>query len=178
MEKNINAYKKAFGTMDKIKQVIMLYDTAIASLHQAKDHIEQKDVQECYNKVEKAYLIVSGLRDCIDMETGGEVAETLVEWYSATALRIITINRNYDLDLCDLCIKNLKEMRDAWVEAEKISNEEESAGQPDEGESEEVASANDSAEEEAEKSDDSEKVDSGKTNIYTQSMLEGLSISI
>lgn len=176
MEK-IEAYRKAFGTMDKIKQVIMLYETAIASLSQAKEHIAEKDFQECYNKTEKAYLIVSGLRDCIDMDNGGEVAKTLVDWYSEVSLRIITVNRSQDVELCDLCIKNLNEMRAAWVEAEQISNQE----------AQEEAGASDSKDEEnfdsnekvvISESSDSNPLSENGGSVYSQSLLQGLSLSI
>jgi len=135
-EDSIKAYKRAFGTMDKIKQVIMLYETAIASLNQAKEFIEKKDFQETYNKVEKAYLIVSGLRDSVDMNTEGTVAQTLVDWYSSLSLRIISINRSQDPKMVDLCIDNLTEMRNAWAEAEVISAQEESEKEGNSGSSE------------------------------------------
>ena len=118
VNKNINAYKTAFGTLDKMEQVIMLYDLAVASIHQAKEAIKNKDIQEKYNKLEKAYTILSGLRDCLDFEAGGEVALTLKDWYTGTAMRVISINSSEDIEMCDLCIENIKQMRAAWVEVD------------------------------------------------------------
>ncbi len=95
----------------------MLYDAAIAAMQQAKEAIENKDLETRYKKIEKTYLIISGLRDCLDVANGGEVAKTLQEWYTGTAHRVLSINSTEDVAMCDLCIKHLKEMREAWAEA-------------------------------------------------------------
>lgn len=116
---SIQAYKNAFASVDKLNQVIMLYDGAIAALQQARQAIIDKNIEERYNKVSKAFYIMSGLRDAIDHASGGEIAGVLSEWYSGTILRIITINRTNDIALCEMCIAHVKQMRDAWVEAEK-----------------------------------------------------------
>ncbi len=122
----IKAYRKTgVDTVSPLKQTVMLYDAAITNLQQAKLNIEEKNIQDVFNKIEKAYLIVSGLRDSLDMQIGGEVAETLKNWYSALSLRIITINSNHDTALCDLCIENLKEMKISWESVDtEITNKE------------------------------------------------------
>lgn len=116
---NIQAYKNAFANVDKVNQVIMLFDAAVTSLQQAKQAIVDKKIEERFNKISKAFQIITGLRDSLDHTNGGEVAAVLADWYSGTALRIITINRTLDLNLCDMCIDHIKQMRDAWVEVEK-----------------------------------------------------------
>jgi len=119
--KNIQAYKNAFASVDKTNQLIMLYDTAIASLQQARQAIIDKNIQERFNKISKVFQILTGLRDNLNHETGGEVAGILSDWYSGTSFRVLSINRTESLDMCDLCIKHIREMRDAWAEAEKIN---------------------------------------------------------
>ncbi|MDX1949615.1 MAG: flagellar protein FliS [Rickettsiales bacterium] len=120
----INNYKNAFQTLDKFSNLFSLYEGAIVSLMQAKDAIINKDVQTRYNKIEKAYLIVSGLRDCLDIENGGEVAETLKDWYTGVCYRILSINSSEDLSMCDMCIRHLKEMKDSWLEAKNTYEKE------------------------------------------------------
>lgn len=117
--KNIQAYKNAFASVDKINQVIMLYDTAIASMQQARQHITEKNIQERFNKISKTFQILTGLKDALDHEKGGDIVGVLSDWYSGTALRVLSVNRTEDLDMCDLCIAHIKQMRDAWVEIEK-----------------------------------------------------------
>jgi flagellar secretion chaperone FliS len=115
---NINAYKKAFASVDKVNQVIMLYDTAIASMQQARQAILDKNIEERFNKISKAFQIITGLRDSLDMSNGGDVAAVLSQWYSGTGMRILAVNRTQDLELCDLCIKHIKQMRSAWADVE------------------------------------------------------------
>jgi flagellar protein FliS len=169
MENNIKAYKKATATVDGLRQIVMLYDIAIASLQQAKEYLEKKDIQESYNRIEKSYLIVSGLRDALDMDAGGELAKTLKDWYSALSLRIITINRTQDISLCDLCIENLKEMRGAWDEADiKVKQEEFDKARNVK------ADSPDSSEDD----DENESISVNAASPYSASALQGLSLSI
>ncbi len=125
----INNYRNAFQTLDKFSNLFSLYEGAIISLMQAKEAIINKDVQTRYNKIEKAYLIISGLRDCLDIENGGKVAETLKDWYTGVCYRILSINSSEDLAMCDMCIRHLKEMKDSWLEAKKTYEEEEKSKQ-------------------------------------------------
>lgn len=118
MQQYIDAYRHSRNTTTNNKtQILMLYDGAISSLMQAAEAIEKNNLTELYNKVEKAYLIISSLRDSLDFESGGEVAECLKDWYNGVVMRIIAINRRKDVKLAELCIKNLKTMRDSWKEA-------------------------------------------------------------
>jgi flagellar protein FliS len=119
---NLNAYKNSVFSVDKVTQVIMLYDTAIASIHQAKIAIEEKDIQTRYNKLEKAFKILTGLRDALDHNAGGDFSSIMSDWYTGTAMRVISINTSCDINMCNLCIKHIKEMRTAWIEVqEKLS---------------------------------------------------------
>ncbi|HCR85716.1 MAG TPA: hypothetical protein DIV86_03465 [Alphaproteobacteria bacterium] len=125
-------YKKAYlnstVTADGIEQVVMLYDKAVACIQQAIEAINKKDIETRYNKLERAFKIVSGLRDALDFSKGEDVSGTLAEWYDGLALRIISINKSESLDMCELCIKNLKEMRESWKEVEEIAKSEKSSG--------------------------------------------------
>ncbi len=120
---NIKAYRSANHTLDNFTKLLMLYDTAISSIQQAKDAIAENNIEKRYNKLERAFLIVTGLRDILDMEKGADVAETLREWYTGLGVRILSINDKNDLSVADLCMKHLKEMRDAFVEAKKSITE-------------------------------------------------------
>lgn len=124
MNTYIQAYKSAFENVDKLNQAIMLFDTAIASMQQAKQAIIDKKIEDRFNKLTKVFNILTGLRDALDHNSNPELAKTLEEWYSATALRVLSINRTQDLSMCDLCEKHLKEMRSAWLDVEKKVKEE------------------------------------------------------
>ncbi len=133
MTNNIKAYRAANHTLDSFSQLVMLYDKAIASVQQAKEAISEKDIEKRYNRLERAFLIVTGLRDVLDMDKGGEVAATLKDWYTDVAARILSINTSEDISMADLCVKHLKEMKDAWLEAKKTAENESDSLQKEEG---------------------------------------------
>ena len=181
---NIKAYKSSYENIDGVNQVILLFESAIAYLQQAKDAIAQKDIQEKYNKISKAYQIVTGLRDSLDTQKGGDMVSVLTDWYSGTAMRIISINRSEDLEMCDMCIKHLKEMREAWKDAEsqiKTDNTKADAS---------ASSVNNEGQDAQESSEPSEKTSSDNNNndFFSQSsndteeeakkLASGLSISV
>jgi flagellar protein FliS len=116
VQNNINAYKNAAQTVSKIKQIIMLYDTAIASIYQAKEAIEKNDIQERYNKIEKAYLIISGLRDSLDESQNPEFVETMRDWYSGIIQMIMQISRDSDARMCESCVEYIMTMRQSWID--------------------------------------------------------------
>lgn len=115
------AYLEATIAGSGIDQVIMLYDKAISCIQQAAEAIKNKNIETRYNKLERAFKIVSGLRDALDFSQGEDISKTLAEWYDGVALRIISINKSESIDMCDLCIDNLKTMRDAWAELDYAS---------------------------------------------------------
>ncbi len=140
---NINAYKKSFGNVDKINQVIMLFDTAIASLQQAKQAIVEKKIEEKFNKISKVFKILTGLRDSLDHGTGGELAVTLSEWYNGTIYRVLHVGRTEDVKLCEMCIEHIKQMRAAWAEVESQVKGGVSGANESEGDNKESSSSND-----------------------------------
>lgn len=117
------AYFDASANIDKIKQVIMLYEGAITFLKQAKQAIIEKDYEERYNKLDRVSKILTGLRDSLDFDYGEDISRILSEWYDGAILRVLSINNSDDLNMCDVCIKNLSDMKDSWEEAEKTSKE-------------------------------------------------------
>lgn len=118
MINNVNAYRKSFETISKTKQVVMLYDSAISAVYQAKTAIEQQNFQERYNNLERAFLIVSGLKNCLDHENAVELSKTLHDWYSALEMKILNINSSNSIEECESSITHLKKMREAWVEVD------------------------------------------------------------
>jgi flagellar biosynthetic protein FliS len=118
MINNVNAYRKSFETVSKTKQVIMLYDSAISAIYQAKTSIEAGDFQERYNNLERAFLIVSGLKNCLDHNSAPDISKTLHGWYSSLEMKLLSIHNSNSTADCESCIGYLKTMREAWVEVD------------------------------------------------------------
>lgn len=126
------AYFDASANIDKIKQVIMLYEGAITFLKQAKQAIKEKNYEERYNKLDRVSKILTGLRDSLDFDYGEDISKVLSEWYDGTILRVLSINNSDDLNMCDVCIKNLSDMKESWEEAEIVSKENSDNGKSNE----------------------------------------------
>lgn len=113
------SYKNAAVTVQKTKQVVLLYDAVIRFLQQAKAAIERKDFNERLTVLEKATNIISGLHNSLDHQSGGDVAKTLDSFYSDIEIRVMRLNRTNDVVECDTLVSEIKSMREAWDEIDK-----------------------------------------------------------
>jgi flagellar secretion chaperone FliS len=108
------AYGQAAQTIPPLRQVVMLYDGAIARLHEARQAIADGRIEDRFNAVQKASRIVDALHSCLDFDRGGEVAPLLDRVYTCISLRMQRINTGNDAAVCDEVIARLGELRDAW----------------------------------------------------------------
>ena len=107
-------------SMQKTRQIVLLYEGIIRFLEQAKKAMEDKDYEERFNLLQKASNVIVGLHSALDFDKGGEISGTLSNFYSNLDLRIINLNRTNDVAECDEIIKEIKLMHEAW---EKIDQE-------------------------------------------------------
>jgi flagellar protein FliS len=108
------AYSMASQTVPKTKQIVMLYDGAIRFMQQAKEAIQEKRIQDRFNLLVKASDVVVSLQNCLDHESGGDIAKVLHDFYSSIDMSILSIHRTNSVEMCDKVIENLKQMRGAW----------------------------------------------------------------
>lgn len=108
------AYSRANHTVNKTRQVVMLYDGAVRFMQQALDAIEKRDYETRYHKLTRVSDIIVGLQSCLDFDVGGQAAKTLYDFYSAMDLKIYALHRSNDVAACRAMIAELKEMRDVW----------------------------------------------------------------
>jgi flagellar protein FliS len=130
------AYNRASHTVNKTRQVVMLYDGAIRFLQQALEAMEKKDYETRYNKLARASDIVIGLQACLDFDAGGSSAKVLYDFYASIDARVFTLHRTNDTNVCQAIIADMKNMRDVWsaidrgVEATPAVAEEKPAAGP------------------------------------------------
>ena len=72
---------KRVNNSDGMKFVLMMYDGAIAYLDRAKEFMVEGDIRSRNIYTNKTREIVSELRNSLDHEAGGEVAENLDIFY-------------------------------------------------------------------------------------------------
>lgn len=124
-QSKVATYQNASATLQKTKQIVMLYDALIRFVQQARKAIEDKDYEERLNLIQKASNIIIGLHGSLDFENGGEISEFLAEFYSATDMKLLKINQTNSLQECDNIVEELKAMREAWaqVDVEQVKSQ-------------------------------------------------------
>lgn len=109
-----NAYKAAGETVVGANQIPALYEGCIKFMYQAKEAIEQKNYELRFNLVNKVIGIITGLRECLNLEEAQDVSKVLDDYYAMIDFQLLTLQSNDDSDLCDQIIASLKQMHGAW----------------------------------------------------------------
>jgi flagellar secretion chaperone FliS len=94
----------------------LLFEGAMSRLVMAQAAIERGDVAAKGALIGKAISIVGGLRDSLDMETGGKIAENLDSLYEYMNLRLLDASVNNQADKVNEVIQLLKPIKSAWDE--------------------------------------------------------------
>ena len=78
------------------RQIVLLHESAIRNLLEAKLAIAQRRIEDRFNRVTKAHAIVGALQSCLDFERGGEIAPLLDRLYDHMLGRLTLINLQDD----------------------------------------------------------------------------------
>ncbi len=119
MMQQYQAYAAAAMTVNKVRQVVMLYDGAIRFVQQAIEAIEKEDYETRFNQLIKASDVVVGMQSALDFEQGGEISKLLYDYYASIDARLFAVHRSNDAAMCEAVIKELRMMRDAWDQIDK-----------------------------------------------------------
>ncbi|MDT4861728.1 Flagellar secretion chaperone FliS [compost metagenome] len=92
----------------------MLMQGGLERLAQARGAIERGQLAEKGELIGKALGIVSGLREALDMEKGGELAGNLESLYGYITQRLLEANRNNDATILDEVAGLLREVKSGW----------------------------------------------------------------
>ncbi len=98
------------------RQIVLLHDSAIRNLEEARSAIGAKRIEARFNRVTKAHAIVAALQSCLDFDRGGEVAQVLDRLYGHILNRLMLINLHNDPTICDELVLLLERMRVGWAE--------------------------------------------------------------
>lgn len=108
------SYQNANMTLQKTRQIVLLYDASIRFVQQAKQAIEEGNFELRFERLQKVSNILSGLHASLDFENGGEISVVLSSFYTGLDMKIISVNRSNSVEECDYIIDELKNMRDSW----------------------------------------------------------------
>lgn len=125
----INAYKKGglkqdVASADPHKLTLMLLQGALDKMAYAKGCIERKDLAGRSEHLSRATAIIINLRDTLDMQAGGEVAENLFALYDFMVERLTDANIQNSLKIVDEVIALLSPIRDAWLQIPESAKQE------------------------------------------------------
>jgi flagellar secretion chaperone FliS len=99
--------------------VLMLFDGAIRSLDRALIGFDSTEIGErnlaIHNNLERAVEIIRELNSSLDLESGGQLAETLQNLYEFFDKRLMESNLKKSRKGIDEVMPMLKQLRDAWA---------------------------------------------------------------
>ena len=96
--------------------ITMLFDGAMAAILKAKNHLQDNQPAEKGEAISKAIMIIdSGLRGGLNLDKGGNLAETLDALYSFMVQRLMEANLRNDPALLKEVYGLLNDLKSAWV---------------------------------------------------------------
>ena len=127
--KGINAYKKGnlkqdIASADPHRLTLMLMQGALDRIAYAKGAMERKDLVSKSDFISKSSAIIMHLRDTLDIEAGGDVAENMFALYNYMIERLSDAHINNDLNILDEVSSLLTPIRDAWVQIPEEAKQE------------------------------------------------------
>ncbi len=96
------------------ERIVLLYNGAIKFLMQARQAIDENNIQERFNNNKRASDIIFYLQDTVDMEKGGEIAQNLYRIYGYMLRRLIDVDMKNDQEAIDDVIAKLQELNASW----------------------------------------------------------------
>jgi len=118
--KGINAYKKGslkqdIATADPHRLTLMLMQGALDRMAYAKGCMERKDFAGKSEHLSRVSAILLNLRDTLDLNIGGEVAQNLYALYEFMVQRLLDANVQNSLQIMDEVINLLLPIKTAWA---------------------------------------------------------------
>ncbi|QJR81822.1 flagellar export chaperone FliS [Alteromonas pelagimontana] len=127
--KGINAYRKGnlkqeIANADPHRLTLMLMQGALDRIAYAKGAMERKEIAAKGEFLSKATAILINLRDTLDLNVGGEVAQNMYALYDYMVERLTDAHVKNDLQILDEVTNLLSPIRDAWLQIPEAAKQE------------------------------------------------------
>lgn len=99
---------------DPHRLIQMLMQGGLDRIAQARGAMERQAYAEKGMLIGKAISIVGGLRDVLDKQAGGELAENLDRLYEFMTIRLFEASRHNDVSKLDEVARLLAEVKEGW----------------------------------------------------------------
>ena len=96
------------------KLVLMLFDGAIEAMSMTIGAIQHKNIEVRAKQSTRAITIINGMRDCLDMEAGSELADNLYSLYQYMAQEIFRAGFKNDAETIQGIQNMLIDIRESW----------------------------------------------------------------
>ncbi|AJA45894.1 flagellar export chaperone FliS [Frischella perrara] len=97
--------------------IVLLFDGALNAIKLAKLYIEKGNIAGKGTAISKAINIIdNGLKSCLDMEKGGEIAANLDDLYHYISHQLVLANLHNDVAKLDSCYDLLNNIAQSWRE--------------------------------------------------------------
>ena len=111
----IAAYKEnAVTTQTRGRLIVLLYEGAIKFLRQAIGELESGNFMEKGRYINKAQAIITELNSCLDMDSGGEIAQNLRKLYNFMSTHLDEANLKRDPQRIHDVITCLSDLNEGW----------------------------------------------------------------
>ena len=99
----------------------MLYNGCLKFLVRAKQAIEQKDIQEKNNAIQRSQAIIAELMSTLNMDM--DISKQMLPLYEYMNRRLVEANINNDVAIIEEVEGLVTEFRDTWKEVLKITRQ-------------------------------------------------------
>ena len=94
--------------------MLMLFDGALEAMSLTIAAIQNKNFELRSKQNTRSIAIINGMRECLDMEAGGELADNLYSLYQYMAQELFRANFKNDADTIQNIQTMLKDIRGSW----------------------------------------------------------------
>ena len=94
--------------------MLMLFDGALEAMSLTIAAIQNKNFELRSKQNTRSITIINGMRECLDMETGGELADNLYSLYQYMTQELFRASFKNDVDTIQNIQTMLKDIRGSW----------------------------------------------------------------
>jgi flagellar protein FliS len=109
-------YRTQIQSQSPLELVVMLYDGALRFLQMAADGTRRNDLAAKREGMSRSMAILAELQNTLNLQEGGEVAQSLDHLYTYITSRLLDANVKKDPAPVDEAIRLLRPLRDAWAQ--------------------------------------------------------------
>lgn len=102
------------ASADPHQLVLMLVDGLLDELARVEGHIQARRPERKGVAIKKCMQILGGLDSALDMQKGGELAQSLRQLYDYCGQQLFEVSLSHDLDKLAKVVKIISELRIGW----------------------------------------------------------------